>query len=68
VQAILQKTMIGASIFAFGLLVLGSGEQAASVAGLKLVPAVAAGAFVLGLAAFWGYPLREREGKVVLVG
>ncbi len=61
VQAITQKTMIGASIFAFGLMVLSGGGETASIAGLKAVPLVAAGSFVLGLVAFWGYSLRERR-------
>ena len=53
--------MIGASIFAFGLMVLSGGGETASIAGLKAVPLVAAGSFVLGLVAFWGYSLRERR-------
>ncbi len=59
VQAILQKTMIGASIFAFGLIVLGGGGETASMGGLKAIPVVAAVSFVLGLVAFWRYPLRD---------
>ena len=59
VQAITQKTMIGASVFAFGLMVLSGGGESASLTGLKAVPLVAASSFVLGLVAFWGYSLRE---------
>ena len=59
VQAILQKTMIGASVFAFGLIVLSGGGEGASLAGLRAVPLVAAGSFVLGLLTFWRYPLRS---------
>jgi len=65
-QAVLQKTMIGASIFAFGMLVLGG--QTTSIAGLKAVPLVAATSFVLGFVTFLRYPLREREGKVTYIG
>jgi len=65
-QAVLQKTMIGASIFAFGLMVLGG--QTTSIVGLRAVPLVAAVAFIAGFVAFLRYPLREREGKVTFIG
>jgi len=65
-QAVLQKTMIGASIFAFGLLVLGG--QTTSIAGLRAVPLVAAVAFIAGFVAFLRYPLREIGGKVTYIG
>ncbi len=58
VQAILQKTMIGASILAFGLIVLRDDCGGPSLGGLRLIPLVAAGSFVLGLLTFWRYPLR----------
>jgi GPH family glycoside/pentoside/hexuronide:cation symporter len=57
VQAIFQKTMIGLSAVAFGWLVLGG--KTVSLEGLKLIPVVAAVAFLCAAAAFFKYPLRE---------
>jgi len=68
VQAIFQKTMIGLSIFAFGLVAYIGGEKVATEFGLKLVMVVAAMACLLGFLSFLKYPIREREGKIHLIG
>ena len=66
VQAVFQKVTVGLSVFVFGMLVLADG-QVSSVAALKVVPFIAAAACLVGLAAFWRYPLREGDDGVRLV-
>ncbi|MFH1808357.1 MAG: MFS transporter [Pseudomonadota bacterium] len=58
VQAIFQKTVIGASILVFGLLAENSGATA-----LRTVAVVAGVACLLGAVAFVGYPLRSVDRR-----
>ncbi len=64
VQAIFQKTIIGLSIFAFGLVAI-VGDKI-SIHGLMVVPLIAAVAFFIAFLAFTRYPIRERGGELYL--
>ena len=66
VQAIFQKSAIGFSVFAFGLLVnYGDTLASATELGLKAVSVVAGLACLIGFVVFLGYPIRDRGGEIV---
>ncbi len=65
VQAIFQKTIIGLSIFAFGLVAYTTGDSI-SIAGLVLVPLIASVAFFVSFIVFIRYPIREKDGDLYL--
>jgi GPH family glycoside/pentoside/hexuronide:cation symporter len=65
-QGTFQKVTLGVSSFIFGQLAYrGSGGEI-SVGGLRAVALLAGGASLLGFCVFLTYPLREREGKLVV--
>lgn len=66
VQAIFQKTMIGFSIFSFGIVAMNA--DAISIKGLLTIPLIASGAFVLSFLVFNRYRIREREGDLYYDG
>ncbi len=66
VQAVFQKVTVGLSVFVFGMLVLADG-RVDSIPALKTVPFIASGACLVGLVAFWRYPLRESDDGVRLI-
>ncbi|MCP4643453.1 MAG: MFS transporter, partial [bacterium] len=63
-QGVVQKLMIGISALTFGFIVYEG--DVVTVTGLRTVAAAAAVSAVIAFAIFLTYPLRERDGKVVL--
>ena len=66
VQAIFQKTMIGISIAAFGIIAFIGSDSNVSEIGLKLVWVAAAASFLIGFFVFMKYPIREKNGGIVI--
>ena len=58
VQAIFQKTMIGLSILAFGVLAFIGGDGKATVLGLKIIVGVAGVSCLIGFFVMLRYPLK----------
>lgn len=65
-QGSFQKLSLGLSSFLFGVLAYDS-NGGVSVSGLRCVASLAALFSLLGIAIFFRYPLRERDGKVVFI-
>lgn len=66
VQAIFQKTMIGFSIFSFGIVAM-SGDSV-SIKGLLTIPLIASAAFVMAFLVFSRYGIREKDGNLYYHG
>jgi len=68
VQGIFQKLMIGVSVFTFTRVAyLRAGpERAPTEFGMKLMALLCAAAAVIAFLVFLRYPLREREGKIMI--
>ncbi len=67
VQAIFQKSMIGVSILAFSLIALMGSDNKVYLFGLQMIPLVAGAAFLISFLLFLKYPIREKNGQIILL-
>ena len=67
-QGTLQKTFLGMASFAFSQIAYSGEGGAVTGDSLRNVILLATGVSVVGLLIFAGYPLREKDGKIVVKG
>jgi GPH family glycoside/pentoside/hexuronide:cation symporter len=67
-QGVCQKTMLGIAAVTFPFLIYFGSDNTATATGVKLVGLASAAACLVAFVIFLRYPLRERDGKVVLKG
>ncbi len=67
VQGTIQKIFLGFSGFAFSILAYMDGGNMVSVLGLRCVIGMAAFTSLLGFLVFLKYPIRERDGRIVVL-
>ncbi len=66
-QGTFQKLTLGVSSFTFGQLAYKGADNVVSVGGLRFVAALAGLMCLIGFFIFLTYPLRERDGKLVVL-